>query len=162
MLCCLRFHSQTATMLAMTRTILSLFVCLCWTGTLAAEVPKWTFTEEQLQLFSPPMDATIEQMRTWADRLERPIPNDTEKWGGRDKYHERVALLRIDIAKQIIASEPNDSQLLSLAWGDLRFPYSTLARQDKTNIPLLENFTRSCNNRTINMVANLTSSPSTL
>jgi len=143
-------------------TIAVLCAAVAFAETSKETVLDWKFSEEVIQLFDPPMDATIEQMRTWADRLERPIPNDTEKWGGRDKYHERVALLRIDIAKQIIASEPNDSQLLSLAWGDLRFPYSTLARQDKTNIPLLENFTRSCNNRTINMVANLTSSPSTL
>jgi|GEM_PF-2247257 len=124
----------------MIRIIPLLLVCLCTTGALfSAEKPNWTFTEEQLRLFDPPMEATIEQMRTWADRLGRPIPADTEKWGGFEKYRERVALLRIDIAKQIIASKPDDLTLAN-AWGGQWFSYLILAQQDKTKIPLLENY----------------------
>ena len=111
-------------------------------GTERSAVPgqiAWHFTEEQLRLFSPPMDATIVEMREWADRLERPIPNDTEKWGGRQKYRELVALLRIDIAKQIIASKPDDDQIISSAWHMQWFPHLILAKQDKANIPQFEN-----------------------
>ena len=85
------------------------------------------------------MDVTIEQMRTWADRLERPIPDDTEKWGGFEKYRERVAYLRIDIAKQIIAAKPDDVTL-SEAYSQQWFPYYILAAQDRTKIPLFEKF----------------------
>ena len=100
----------------------------------------WKFSEEDNRLFSPPADATIEQMRSWTDKLERPIPADTEKWGGHEKYRERVALLRIDIARQILASKPDDDLLSSLAWCSQWFPYFILAQQDKANIPQFENY----------------------
>ena len=100
----------------------------------------WQFTEEQLRLFLPPMDATIAEMREWADRLHRPRPDTPEKWDEFEKYQERAALLRIDIARQIIASKPDDDHVLSSAWQMQSWGYVALARQKRTNMPLLESF----------------------
>ena len=100
----------------------------------------WKFSEEDFRLFSPPLDATIEQMRMWADQLERQYPEDLEKWGGFEKYRERVARLQIDIARQILASKPEDDLVMIFAWSDQWFPHYILAQQDKTNIPAFENF----------------------
>ena len=122
----------------LTATIVVLLPAVAFAETTKESKLDWKFSDEIIQLFAPPMDATIEQMQTWADKLERPIPEDTEKWGGFEKYRERVALLRIDIAKQIIASKPDDlthSLAFSMQW----FPHFILAQQDKTKIPLFEN-----------------------
>jgi len=115
------------------------FATVVYAETTKDTVLDWKFSDEIIQLFDPPMDATIEQMRTWADRLERPIPDDTGKWGGFEKYREQVAYLRIDIAKQIIAAKPDDVTL-SEAYSQQWFPYYTLAAQDRTKIPLFEKF----------------------
>ena len=127
----------------MQKLLLTIAVMLV-AATTAAETTKdskldWKFSDETIQLFAPPMEATIEQMQTWAERLEHPIPDDTEKWGGFEKYRERVARLQIDLAKQIIASKPDD-QTLSYAYSKQWFAYFILAEQDKTNIPQFENF----------------------
>ncbi|MCL2710905.1 MAG: hypothetical protein FWE95_08495, partial [Planctomycetaceae bacterium] len=72
-----------------TVTVAVLYAATALTTVAFAEVTKdtkldWKFSEEVLQLFNPPMEATIEQMRIWADRLEQPFPNreDSEKYGG--------------------------------------------------------------------------------
>ncbi|MDR0327377.1 MAG: TlpA family protein disulfide reductase [Planctomycetaceae bacterium] len=103
----------------------------------AAAQVDWKFSEETCQLFAPLNNATIEEMQTWANRLDHSIPDDTEKWGGFEKYRERVARLKIDIAQQIIASKPDDETLdsaLAMLW----FPHFILAKQDKANIPSFE------------------------
>jgi len=116
----------------------ALFHVSVFAETTQESILDWQFSAEVIELFAPPMDATIAEMRTWADRWERPIPADTEKWGGRQKYRERAALLSIDIAKQIIASKP-DEEVLSSAWSMQWFPHFILAQQDKANIPQFEN-----------------------
>lgn len=94
----------------------------------------WTFSPETLELFDPPKNATIREMRNWANLLERPIPENTEKWGGFEKYRERVAYLKMDIADQICAANP-DERTVALALGGKWFPYFILCKQDKTNLP---------------------------
>jgi peroxiredoxin len=126
--------------------LLSAFVTLLFATPIFAETPEgsmkkldWKFSEADLRLFAPPMDATIEEMRAWADRLERPFPDNLlEKWGSLENYRERVALLKIDISKQIIASKPDDITL-SLAWHMQWFPHYLLAQQESANIPKFEN-----------------------
>ena len=114
----------------MTRFILPLiFVCLA-TGTLfSAEKPNWTFTAEQQRLFNPPLDADAEKMLEWTDLLERPIPKDTEAWGGHDKYREQVQLMRIMVSRAILATDP-PLELEKMAWRSLWFPYFLLAKQN--------------------------------
>ena len=118
-------------------------VALLLAAAVCAETTKdtkldWKFSKENIQIFAPPMDASIEQMMNWAYSLERPFPKDTEKWGGNEKYQERVALLKIDVAQQIIASKPDDISLAG-AWTMQVSPRFILAEQDKKNFPQLEN-----------------------
>ena len=98
----------------------------------------WQFTEEQLRLFSPPMEATIEEMRGWHRQLERANPDNPEKWGGIAEYWEQVGQLRFDIARQIIASKPDDKTLHSeyvAQW------YAIIGRPpDRIDVSQLENF----------------------
>ena len=126
----LRFCSEHAIMLTMIRTILSLFVCLCLTATLAAEVPNWTFTEEQLRLFNPPKDADAEKMLQWTNSLESPIPRDTEPYGGYDKYREHVQLMKIMACRAILATNP-PFELEQTAWSGLWFPYYLLTLENR-------------------------------
>jgi hypothetical protein len=46
----------------MPKPLLAVVVMLFAVTTAVAETPKWTFTEEQLQLFQPPINADAEQM----------------------------------------------------------------------------------------------------
>ncbi len=101
----------------------------------------WQFSDEDKRLFDPPLDATIAEMREWMDKLERPIPADTEKWGGFKQYREKVAYLRINIADQIIATHPDD-RVFTFALAGKWFPYFILAKHDPAKIPEFEAYYR--------------------
>jgi len=118
--------------MTITRIAFFLVVCLCWTTTLAAEVPKWTFTEEQLRLFNPPMDADAEAMLEWCRLLEMPIPKDLKPYGGFDKYREQVQLMRIMVSRAILATDP-PLELEKRAWNNLWFPYYVLSKEHNQN-----------------------------
>ena len=114
----------------MIRTLPLLLVCLCTAGALfSAEKPNWTFTEEQLRLFQPPLDADAEKMLDWCNRLESPIPKDTKPYGGFDKYREHVQLMRIMVCRAIFATDP-PLELEQMAWRTLWFPYYLLCEKN--------------------------------
>jgi len=118
----------------MTRTLPFLLACLCSASLLfSAEQPNqpnWTFTEEQLRLFNPPLDADAETMLQWTGMLERPIPRDTEPFGGFDKYREHVSLMRIMVGRAILDTDP-PFELEREAWYHLWFPYVILTQQNR-------------------------------
>ena len=116
----------------MTRfTLPLLIVCLIGADTfVSAETPNWTFTEEQLRLFTPPMDADAESMLEWCRMLESPIPKDTELYGGFDKYREHVQLMRIMICRAILATDP-PFDLEEDAWWNLWYPYVVFCEQNQ-------------------------------
>ncbi|MDR1962522.1 MAG: hypothetical protein LBQ50_01945 [Planctomycetaceae bacterium] len=114
----------------MFRTIIVSFLfCLLFFSTVFADNELvWKFSNETIRLFAPPMDATAQEMLKWAERLEKPFPSNTDKWGGFEKFRKHVAMLRIDIADQIIFSKTDDhlfSMVLSGKW----FPYLILIGQ---------------------------------
>ena len=126
----------------MTRTIpLTAIIAVLLTATLFATVAfaettkesklDWKFSEEQLRLFHPPLDADAEKMLDWTGSLESPIPRDTEKWGGHDKYREHVQLMRIMVSRAILATDP-PLELESKAWYHLWFPYVLLSKQNQS------------------------------
>ena len=118
----------------MIRTLSFLLVCLCTASLLfSAEQPNqpnWTFTEEQLRLFNPPVDADAEAMLQWINPLETRTPRDTEPYGGFDKYREHVSLMQIMISRAVLATDP-PFELERTAWHNLWHPYSVLARQNR-------------------------------
>ena len=116
----------------MTRICLTLLLAFCDLAStlLFAEKPNWTFTEEQLRLFAPPLEADAETMCEWVRMLESPVPNDTKLWGSRDKYREQVQLMRIMACRAILATEPSFA-LEEKAWWMLWFPYVLLSEQNQ-------------------------------
>ena len=120
----------------LTRTVAVLLTAVIFATVTFAETtketkPTWTFTEEQLRLFHPPLDADAEKMLDWTGSLESPIPRDTEKWGGHDKYREHVQRMRIMVSRAILAIDP-PLELEKHAWGNLFFPYSRLSKQNQS------------------------------
>ncbi len=95
----------------------------------SAERAVWTFTEEQIRLFVPPLEAEAEQMLEWAVSLERPIPRITRPWGGYDAYREQVQLIKIMICRAILATDPAFA-LEERAWLNLWFPHYFLAEKN--------------------------------
>ena len=120
-------------MLPLTRFTIVAIMSVAWfcAPAMAAEreKPHWTFTEEQLRLFNPPLDADAQTMLQWTRSLERPIPEKTHLWGGSDKYREQVGLMRIMVSRAILASDP-PLELEQSAWRTLWFPYWLLCRQN--------------------------------
>ena len=105
--------------------LLAVAVMLFAVTTAVAETPQWTFTEEQLQLFQPPINADAENMLTWISGKEFPTPQNTELWGGPEKYREHIQLMKIMISRTILAIDPPPT-LERRAWSYLRLAHDRL------------------------------------
>ena len=110
----------------LTATIAVLLTATIFAETTKESKPNWTFTEEQLRLFNPPLDADAEKMLEWTRSLESPIPKDTKPYGGFEKYREHVQLMRIMVSRAILATNP-PFELEKKAWQSLWFPYYVLS-----------------------------------
>ena len=114
----------------LTVTIAVLFAATALTTVVYAEgtkdtMPNWTFTEEQLRLFNPPLDADAEAMLQWITAREFPTPEDTEPWGGPDKYREHIQLIKIMACRAILAADP-PFVLKRSAWSNLHTAHHRL------------------------------------